>query len=100
MSEEFYERLYRRFITQIWLATGVMAVSAVIIAVILSRAVSSVDLHQLKSLIEASKCSCRNGMINNSTSVSLGNPVSREDTIKAIARDRIEKGLDDAKILH
>lgn len=90
MTEEFYERLYRRFITQIWLATGVMALLAVIIAVILSRAVSSVDLHQIKLLIEASKCSCKTNNINNSSSLQVSTPWSREETVLEIAREKMK----------
>lgn len=89
MSEEFYEKMYRKIIAQMWMATGVMALLAVIIAVILSRAISSVDLHQLKSLIEASKCSCKISSINNSANLQVGRPWNREETIQEVVKERM-----------
>lgn len=88
MPEEFYERLYRKLIAQVWLATGVMALLAVVVAVILSRAVSSVDLQQLKSLIESSKCSCKLSSINNSANLQVSSPWSREETIQDLVKSR------------
>lgn len=91
--------MHRKLTVQIWLATGVMALTAVVIAVLFSRAIASVDLNQIKLLIESSKCSCKGQSINNSATLSVERPWTKEDTIRAIVKDRDEREHN-AQIVH
>lgn len=90
MTEEFYNCLFRKLTLQIWLAMGVMAILSVLLAVSLSRIITSNDLHYLRLSIEASRCNCK-GTITNENHTNIERTPSLNELAISLAKER-DKG--------
>ena len=51
MSDEFYEKLYRKIVFQMWLATGITAILSILLSVTVSKLILKSEITKLRSSI-------------------------------------------------